>query len=526
MNGIRSSDSVPDPPSSRLKKAERTKVVARKLPPRNVSKSIADVGGQILTLQNEYKYTPITDKQIRLLHLQPATQKNFDIVCSLETVSLNDKDRSFAALSYTWGVGEPRFEIKLQTLGLGSETNLPYKPGSKWGTARRGLGLGLKRFYITYNLDLALRHFRDPYETMILWVDALCINQGDDDEKSMQVKRMADIYSKAEEVNIWLGEDDDDSTSAIEFAHEILDLELLEGLVSQEKTASLWLAFSKLMKRDWFSRRWVVQELAMAQEASLFVGDADPLHWDDFAEAVALFSRESEKVAELFKNSREFRHDPKVLGDIHALGATSIVDTTNNLFRMSERHGRERLTSLESLVSSLLIFEARDPRDTIYALLAIAKDTPQTSDGRSEAGDVSLTADYTKNILEVYKDFIAFCIKSSASLDILCRHWAPNKVRRRPTPKDRLQKDPTTDLKIEIAFPSWISLLTESPFGAPETAVEGGRVAADGLVGPPGRKRYDAARGTAPAVFFGEVAAGGNYAFGKPPSLFCLILGC
>ncbi|MCJ1474168.1 hypothetical protein MMC13_002826 [Lambiella insularis] len=141
------------------------------------------------------------------------------------------------------------------------------------------------------------------------------------------------------------------------FSREILDLELVDSLVKRESSPGQWFALAKQMRREWFSRRWVVQELAMAKAAYLYTGD-DSLHWDDFAEAVALFAREFDKVANLFKDSREFRHDPKFLGDVRALGANSIVDTKNSLFRMSESPEVERLIGLETLVSSLLIFEA------------------------------------------------------------------------------------------------------------------------------------------------------------------------
>ena len=460
---------------------------------------------------------------------------------------------SYEALSYTWGTHEATQEIRVVR---DSHPNIrdPLPQSEQHLSAPTPLGAQrLKavvnkvideikssevRFFVTPNLEQALRRFRKEKDVVVLWVDALCIDQENKDEKSRQVSRMAEIYGKARGVRIWLGEEDEEECQvAFDFARKILELEHLDLLVSKDSSPDEWFALAKLMRRNWFSRRWVVQELAMAQEAYLYAGtglDAgfegnDPkgcLHWDDFAEAVALFARESENVKELFRNSREYGYDSTVLGDIRASGANSIVDTTNNLFRTTDNPGAEleRLTSLESLVSSLLIFEATDPRDIIYALLAIAKDIPKSTDltvsgivGRSAADSVSFTADYNKNILEVYKDFIAFCIQSSKSLDIVCRHFAPTEVRQplKPADRGRLRARGGPLPMLTFKLPSWIPLLAKSPFGVAHTAVRGRRVQADGLVGPPDRKRYDAARGTSAAVLFGEISSDGGWAFSK-----------
>jgi hypothetical protein len=59
---------------------------------------------------------------------------------------------------------------------------------------------------VTKNLYLALLRLRHPETERTLWVDALCINQVDLDEKRHQIALMADIYTKASTVIMWLGE--------------------------------------------------------------------------------------------------------------------------------------------------------------------------------------------------------------------------------------------------------------------------------------------------------------------------------
>ena len=60
---------------------------------------------------------------------------------------------------------------------------------------------------ITKNLSNALVSLRRPYESRLLWVDALCINQDDVEERSQQVSIMGRIYKEARMVLVYLGEE-------------------------------------------------------------------------------------------------------------------------------------------------------------------------------------------------------------------------------------------------------------------------------------------------------------------------------
>jgi hypothetical protein len=63
-----------------------------------------------------------------------------------------------------------------------------------------------KKISIPKNLSLALRRLRLPDHSFPLWVDSLCINQGNSNERTGQVGIMSKIYRQASEVIIWLGE--------------------------------------------------------------------------------------------------------------------------------------------------------------------------------------------------------------------------------------------------------------------------------------------------------------------------------
>jgi hypothetical protein len=68
------------------------------------------------------------------------------------------------------------------------------------------LGCEGKKIFVTENCDRALRDLRDDTAPITLWVDAICINQKDPDERAQQVSLMSEIYRYADEVLIWLGE--------------------------------------------------------------------------------------------------------------------------------------------------------------------------------------------------------------------------------------------------------------------------------------------------------------------------------
>ncbi|KAF8864373.1 HET-domain-containing protein, partial [Acephala macrosclerotiorum] len=135
-----------------------------------------------------YSYKPLTGPQdaIRLILLQPAPFLTSPISCrmiesswgseSTQTGHLNQK--SYTALSYTWGDPLPKAKIEIDG----------------------------RPFHITQNLERALRHLRASRIAVKLWADSLCINQEDVEERNFHVSQMRSIYSAAQSTAIFLGE--------------------------------------------------------------------------------------------------------------------------------------------------------------------------------------------------------------------------------------------------------------------------------------------------------------------------------
>lgn len=175
-------------------------------------------------------------RQIRLLHVQPDPS---DLSAVLETVSLDD-DPSYTALSYTWG------------------TELSSGPGIALSVGPRQ-GQEAPRLPITRNLQAVLEHLcTGRTEPVTLWVDALCINQADVEEKSHQITLMKDVYSKAEKTCVWLGPAADDSDLAMATIGELYAARtyvLPDDALSEAQIE----AINALQGREWWSRIWVLQ---------------------------------------------------------------------------------------------------------------------------------------------------------------------------------------------------------------------------------------------------------------------------
>ncbi|RAK86935.1 HET domain protein [Aspergillus costaricaensis CBS 115574] len=113
-----------------------------------------------------------------------------------------------------------------------------------------------------------LVHLRDNQLERIVWIDAICINQGDDDEKSEHIPLMRSIYAQADRVLVWLGE-------AMRDGDEALKTIQRWAAASIPCDDSLLDPCSRLLQRDWFQRTWVLQEVGVARCISILCGSVE-----------------------------------------------------------------------------------------------------------------------------------------------------------------------------------------------------------------------------------------------------------
>ncbi|KAK0707764.1 heterokaryon incompatibility protein-domain-containing protein [Lasiosphaeris hirsuta] len=144
----------------------------------------------------------------------------------------------------------------LNTLPLYDAISYTWADDSGDRRKNKAIFLGSVKFMVTSSCHLALQRARLHGHTEI-WIDAVCINQDDTDERSHQVQLMAQIYAGARSVLVYIGEESTDSS-------EVLN-HLAQGMHLIEKKA----AVTTLLGRPYFWRVWILQEIALARKATL-----------------------------------------------------------------------------------------------------------------------------------------------------------------------------------------------------------------------------------------------------------------
>lgn len=362
----------------------------------------------------EYKYTPIQDVgSIRLLVLHPAPSPELPLEISLGEFPLGT-GQQFGALSYTWATegGDSALSERVQCEGA--------------------------FIRVTTNCAAALRRLRQPQSVNVFWVDAICIDQSNDGEKSLQIPLMRQIYTQATVVGLWIGETSstvDEETSrplselGMEFIHDFAveiaerhnsGQNIREGVLYQEvvkdrkayrergieaftpRVRGLW----GILHRNWWQRLWVVQELALSQSAVLMCGGKRE-HFDNLVTVIDAMVRirPDQPVEELEYN------------------ATFLTATFHQFYmrdyikrrRLQGGTGENRTPGIKALdiLNATRNTRAADPRDKIYGILGFF------GDPESDPENIFPRPDYTMTAAELYARVSTAIITKTGTLDVL-----------------------------------------------------------------------------------------------------------
>ncbi|KAK4455385.1 heterokaryon incompatibility protein-domain-containing protein [Podospora aff. communis PSN243] len=277
-----------------------------------------------------------------------------------------DFEPVYEALSYTWGDPDDRETCRIKI---------------KDGKVFRALPLG-------QNLASALRHLRHASRRRRLWVDAICINQGDLGERADQVLRMRDIYRLAARVVVWLGPSDD--AEASDLAMETLrrlgrrvlmggqwllpspdssrlpDFDFQHATCGEAVSDAMWQSVFRLAGRSWFDRVWTIQEVQLANKHCLVQCGHVSLPWVDFLDGWHLTI-----------NANLPSEDPLAQRLVTTIASTrqlSSVSFSNLMWMVAQR-------------------SCSDPRDKIHGVLGLLPPT-MAREARP---------DYSASVSEVYK---------------------------------------------------------------------------------------------------------------------------
>ena len=342
-----------------------------------------------------YQQLDESSGEIRILHVDKTTDPKGRVQSQLKHLPLTQSQYpEYEAISWCWGKATKRKEIVLN----GVVTVVPE------------------------NAEQLLRHLCIKQGHTRVWLDAVCINQADNTEKGHQVAIMKDIYSKAERVLIWLGDDDGRTKPALISLYDILeqckettaraarvDLRKWEAydderfinaihkqlwdrngyfVQSECQLPSIdWEAVFAFFSSPWFSRLWVVQEVVLSREARCYRGH-DAVPWNDIG------------LAATWMRHRKFW---RYYNDERRRG----IHRAANIWA----HGKKDV-SPTSLVSQSIQLKTSNPLDKVYALLGLL----QTS--KSQRLDPErLVPDYNKSREEVYTSWAWYCIETAAETE-------------------------------------------------------------------------------------------------------------
>lgn len=218
-----------------------------------------------------FVYDPVSAREIRLLTYTASVSDNA-FTWALRKANIDDPGLRFIALSYAW---------QLQS----HPTTFP-------------ICCNGRQLQVHYNLYTALPFLARRFEadtsiTSGYWIDAICINQMDDEEKVSQIRLMNTIYRRADKVFVWFGLAprpglQDLIPRAIELLPLLVDEYMryyrtepgfIQDFAVDRKLSHLgsagWEAILHLLDNNYLHRVWVVQELALAQEVLLLCGDCE-----------------------------------------------------------------------------------------------------------------------------------------------------------------------------------------------------------------------------------------------------------
>lgn len=294
-----------------------------------------------------------------------------------------------------------------------------------WGTARGPhiLSLSKDRIPIRENLNCALRDLRQRDRPCRIWVDAICINQEDLEERNHQVQQMKGIYFAARNTIIYLGAQKGiKAVSAWNFlernsswaVNENLEVDYMIPSTTEEKINDFQGELAdveiEVLTRPWFRRLWVFQEAVVSRSLSIQCGRRR-ISWDDFCRITLDSRRHHDRYGFSLINSTRY----EAVRDIQlarceyleAHGPQTCLPT----WRLPPVLGQGNWLEILNMLARGRRLEASDPKDKIYGLLGISSGIDTTPSG--------FKVNYKESWKNTYARFARYIIQTTGRCDIL-----------------------------------------------------------------------------------------------------------
>ncbi|KAI1066725.1 hypothetical protein LB506_012111 [Fusarium annulatum] len=355
-----------------------------------------------------FPYEPLNSDELRLLRVEPG---DTDVIrVELRTIKSRTSQR-FWALSYVWGARENPATILLND----------------------------EPFSITRNLYNALyqyrRHGFQGYDTekAMLWVDAICINQNDQVEKSIQVPRMSEIYGQCERVLAWLGPVDSDEESNVgRLAEKLKDFQSTADSMSQDLTEddriteymesgrsdetaaidveSVRKALRSIGHRPWFRRIWILQEAVLAKKQPILLCGAYELGYEIFFKTWVLMLNPSEDGQLLYSFMAENPVRFKAIELVYKNILQARSENSPEEAKGAVSHEKQCALDIVKLLNETTELEATVAHDRLYALIGLLACDPLPP---------ALQPDYTQSFAELCYKFTMFVLEQTQDIRVL-----------------------------------------------------------------------------------------------------------
>ncbi|EMC93150.1 hypothetical protein BAUCODRAFT_229334 [Baudoinia panamericana UAMH 10762] len=346
-----------------LIKSHRVRFTRNMRSPRRVKRPKAGIPGSVHGLSPYVYETLPNDRYTRYFELAPG-QWNEPIRGVLRMIPMDELE-DYEAVSYVWGDQKSRIIIDCN--------------GSS-------ISVGV-------NLALLLRRMRLLEGTRRLWVDALCIDQSNKHERSVQVRHMGYIYEHALRGVFWLGDEDEQTAEAFSLLQELAQMvqlvdartgysEVAHTLTAQEMQQrrlpdlrdERWNPFWKLLLDQWFMRTWILQEACLTPHAIMQRGSFT-IEWTKFVRLIAYMV-----------SSQAVRND---------FAASTLVH-----FCLWVDYGLDLLETLQLARGRF----CTEPLDRVFSILGLAKHQPTHLSSGSFVDTSELqTVDYDEPTSELYR---------------------------------------------------------------------------------------------------------------------------
>ncbi|KAI0008306.1 heterokaryon incompatibility protein-domain-containing protein [Xylariaceae sp. FL0662B] len=334
-----------------------------------------------------------TQVDFRLLDLLPG-EVDDPIQCKLRHVRLS-RDVPYEALSYTWGPPVRHHEVLCD-------------------------GLVLR---VTATLREALIALRGKKTSRTLWIDQLCINQEDIEERSSQVKIMHLIYKRAKNTVVFLDfADTPKSDSPLSRIQLLKDL----GKAHVVGESSTIKRFLKLYSHPWFQRAWILQEASKSEKMTV-VYEQTTIPWLTVSTAAVILGAYTPgQKFKFFEEPLSIPAHRMFMSHLTAIGPGTSQFYSLQRIRYAGNRFDNMISKLFLVYSEIRFTEvlqdsrhclSTDPRDRIYALINISNSyKPTKNDNLSWL----IEPNYSLPVAEVYTRAARYSIETEHTLEIIC----------------------------------------------------------------------------------------------------------